>query len=87
VSWLNPVRALISTLERIRHDHKQRIFRHAQNVVPLEGIRPEQTGTDEADVLRRAIALLKVVKDGQERGESPALVGKDGTITTTITGV
>jgi hypothetical protein len=45
------------------------------------------SGTDEADVFRRAVALLKVVKDAEWRGETAALVNKDGAITTTITGI
>lgn len=46
-----------------------------------------KTGGDEADVFRRAVGLLKIVKDGQERGESPALVDKNGTVTTEISGI
>jgi hypothetical protein len=46
----------------------------------------EESGTTQADVLRRAVALLKVVKDGESKGETPALVSADGRVTTKIIG-
>lgn len=36
-----------------------------------------QAGTTQADVLRRAVALLKAVKEGEREGETPALVKGD----------
>jgi hypothetical protein len=52
----------------------------------VEGLATD-SGTNEADVFRLAIVLLKIVKEGQQRGETAALVNKDGEITTTITGI
>ncbi|MGH2354495.1 MAG: ribbon-helix-helix protein, CopG family [Chloroflexota bacterium] len=47
----------------------------------------ERSGTTQADVLRRAVALFKVVKDAGEKGEAPALVNTDGEVTTKIVGI
>lgn len=46
----------------------------------------EQTGTSRADVLRRAIALLKTVKEAEANGESPALISKEGKVTVKLVG-
>jgi|ERR671924_832125 hypothetical protein len=48
----------------------------------------EQLGTSQADVLRRAVGLLKVIKDAQARGEQPALIDEQSrTLTALIVGV
>jgi hypothetical protein len=40
-----------------------------------------------ADLLRHAVALLKVVKEGERRGEMPALINEEGQVTARIVGV
>lgn len=45
----------------------------------------DASGTNQGEVLRRAIALLKAVKDAEKNGESAALV-KGGKITAKLVG-
>jgi hypothetical protein len=48
----------------------------------------ERNGTTQADVLRRAIALYKVVKEAEAtNGEVPVLVDSAGRVTTKIVGI
>jgi hypothetical protein len=44
-------------------------------------------GITRAELLRRAIALLKTVKDAQQKGESPALIDGEGHVTARIVGI
>ncbi|MHC9544599.1 MAG: ribbon-helix-helix protein, CopG family [Vulcanimicrobiota bacterium] len=43
-------------------------------------------GINNSELLRRAISLMKAVKEGEKRGESPALV-KDNQIVARIVGI
>lgn len=47
----------------------------------------EDGDTTQSDVLRRAVALLKVVEDAKQHGETPALIDHTGTVTTKIIGL
>jgi hypothetical protein len=44
-------------------------------------------GDTQASVMRRAIALLKTVKEAEKKGESPALIDQNGQITARLVGV
>jgi len=46
-----------------------------------------QEGATRSEVLRRAIALLKAIKDAQKKGESPVLVDREGNVTARIVGI
>ncbi len=46
-----------------------------------------QEGATRSEVLRRAIALLKAIKDAQQKGESPVLVDREGNVTARIVGI
>lgn len=46
----------------------------------------EAAGTNHSELLRRAISLMKAVKEGERRGETPALV-KDNQIVARIVGI
>jgi len=50
----------------------------------LEGL-AAKVGGSQSEVLRRAIALLKTIKDAEAQGETPALI-KDGKIIAKIVG-
>jgi hypothetical protein len=45
-----------------------------------------RSGTSQAVTLRNAIALLKLVKDAQDRGETAVLVDKEGNLAARIVG-
>jgi hypothetical protein len=87
--WWAQNRPRIVTEEEVRCDDAERM--QATFVLSPEMRRiverlAADSGTDEAEVFRRAVALLKFVKDAEQRGETAALVNKDGAITT-ITGI
>lgn len=46
----------------------------------------DAAGVNQSELLRRSISLMKAVKEGEARGETPALV-KDNQITARIVGV
>jgi hypothetical protein len=74
--------------ERIRDRER---FRLSLDVTPkMKAIIDElaaDSDSTQADVLRRAVALLKVVTDAKNQGETPALVDGEGRVTTKIIGV
>lgn len=43
-------------------------------------------GITHAELFRRAIALLKTVKDAEDRGEKPALIDGEGHVTARLVG-
>lgn len=45
------------------------------------------TGGTKSDVIRKAIALIKVAVDGKEKGLKLGLAGKDEILTTEIVGI
>jgi predicted transcriptional regulator len=47
----------------------------------------EQTGSTRAEIVRTAIALMKLIADAEERGETPALVDQEGKVTAKILNV
>jgi hypothetical protein len=47
----------------------------------------DQEGVSRADLLRRAIALLKAVKDAAKKGLSPALIDEEGNVNARLIGV
>jgi len=47
----------------------------------------DQGGVPKADILRQAIALLRVVKDAEARGESPALIDRQGNVVARLIGI
>jgi Arc/MetJ-type ribon-helix-helix transcriptional regulator len=46
-----------------------------------------QEGASRSEVLRRAIALLKAIKDAQKKGEQPVLVDREGHVTARLVGI
>jgi hypothetical protein len=44
-------------------------------------------GDTQASVMRRAIALLKTIKEAEKKGESPALIDQNGHVTARLVGV
>jgi hypothetical protein len=88
--WWAQNRPRILTEDEVRREDSERVratFVLSPEMQRIIARLAREMGTDEAEVFRRAIGLLKIVKDGQERGESPALVDKHGTVMTEITGV
>ena len=47
----------------------------------------DKNGDTQATVMRRAVALLKTVKEAEQRGQAPALIDKDGNVTAQLIGV
>jgi hypothetical protein len=47
----------------------------------------EREGITRAELLRRAIALLKTVKDAEEKGERAALINEEGHVTARLVGI
>ena len=47
----------------------------------------EASGSTRADVLRRAVGLLKVVKEAEAREESPVLIDQEGHVKARLVGV
>jgi predicted transcriptional regulator len=52
----------------------------------IDSLARQQHAT-QAQVMRQAIALLKTVKDAETKGESPALIDKEGHVTARLVGV
>lgn len=48
----------------------------------IEELKNSSSATSKAEIVRRAIALLKVVQEASERGEEVVLVKNDGANTT-----
>lgn len=52
----------------------------------IEGL-AESSGQSQAEVLRKAVGLLKAAKDAEPRGLDVALVDKEGKLDTRLVGV
>ena len=50
----------------------------------IEELKDSTSATSKAEIIRRAIALLKVVQDAKDRGEELVLVGEDNSQTRII---
>lgn len=50
----------------------------------IEELKEATSATSKAEIIRRAIALLKVVQDAKDRGEDLVLVAEDNTQTRVI---
>jgi hypothetical protein len=50
-------------------------------VQTIEDLKNSSSATSKAEIVRRAIALLKVVQEASERGEEVVLMKQDGTNT------
>jgi Ribbon-helix-helix protein, copG family len=47
----------------------------------------EQDHTTQTQIMRQAVALLKVIKDAEKKGQQPALIDEEGNVTVRLYGV
>ena len=66
----------MSTLTTFKFDSKL--------TATIEELKDSTSATSKAEIIRRAIALLKVVQDAKDRGEELVLVGEDNSQTRII---